>query len=66
MNRKGIIQVAANVLFWRAVIRFVIGLFLFLFAHPRLVSIGLSTEMSTGIVLAVLLGLGIWSFKLPI
>ena len=66
MNRKGVVQVLLNPKIIGAVFRFIIGVLLFQWAQPQLVTSGLPDYLASIMLIGVLIGLGIWSYvKLP-
>lgn len=66
MNKKGFVQVLLNPKIIGAIFRFIIGVLLFKWAQPELVSVGVPPSLATPLLVGVLVGLGIWSYvKLP-
>ena len=67
MNKKGIFQLFFHPSLWLGVLRFGIGIILFLLTQPMLVKAGLPPAVASIILIGVLIGLGIWSyFKIPL
>ena len=66
MNKKGIVQALLNPKILGAIIRFIVGVLLFQWSFPHLVTLGVPNQLATIILVGVLVGLGIWSYvRLP-